>query len=162
MTEPVVIEGTVVHGRQLGRRLGFPTANLAVPDALEARDGVYLSEAEVDGQLYGAMSNLGRNPSVGGTERRLESYLFGFEGELYGRQLRIRLLRRLREERKLHRSKSCSARLRPTAARPKPSLPHGRRSGEQQEQQERQGSERLDERPGSERRSENGRSVGRS
>ena len=100
MTEPVVIEGTVVHGRQLGRRLGFPTANLAVPDALEARDGVYLSEAEVDGQLYGAMSNLGRNPSVGGTERRLESNLFGFEGELYGRQLRIRLLRRLREERK--------------------------------------------------------------
>lgn len=100
MTEPVVIEGTVVHGRQLGRRLGFPTANLAVPDALEARDGVYLSEAEVDGQLYGAMSNLGRNPSVGGTERRLESYLFGFEGELYGRRLRIRLLRRLREERK--------------------------------------------------------------
>lgn len=100
MTEPVVIEGTVVHGRQLGRRLGFPTANLAVPDALVARDGVYLSEAEVDGQLYGAMSNLGRNPSVGGTERRLESYLFGFEGELYGRLLRIRLLRRLREERK--------------------------------------------------------------
>ncbi len=100
MTEPVVIEGTVVHGRQLGRRLGFPTANLAVPDALEARDGVYLSEAEVDGQLYGAMSNLGRNPSVGGTERRLESYLLGFEGELYGRRLRIRLLRRLREERK--------------------------------------------------------------
>lgn len=100
MTEPVVIEGTVVHGRQLGRRLGFPTANLAVPDTLEARDGVYLSEAEVDGQLYGAMSNLGRNPSVGGTERRLESYLFGFEGELYGRRLRIRLLRRLRDERK--------------------------------------------------------------
>lgn len=98
--EPVVIEGTVVHGRQLGRRLGFPTANLAVPDTLEARDGVYLSEAEVDGRLYGAMSNLGRNPSVGGTERRLESYLFGFEGELYGRWLRIRLLRRLREERK--------------------------------------------------------------
>ena len=55
MTEPVVIEGTVVHGRQLGRRLGFPTANLAVPDALEARDGVYLSEAEVDGQLYGCL-----------------------------------------------------------------------------------------------------------
>ncbi len=100
MMEPVVIEGTVVHGRQLGRRLGFPTANLAVPDTLEARDGVYLSEAEVDGQLYGAMSNLGSNPSVGGTERRLESYLFGFEGELYGRQLRIRLLRRLRDERK--------------------------------------------------------------
>lgn len=98
--DTLVIEGTVVHGRQLGRKLGFPTANLAVPDTLEAANGVYLSEAEVGGIRYAAMSNLGRNPSVGGTERRLESYLFGFEGELYGRTLRIRLLARLREERK--------------------------------------------------------------
>ena len=98
--DTLVIEGTVVHGRQLGRKLGFPTANLAVPDTLEAADGVYLSEAEVGGIRYAAMSNLGRNPSVGGKERRLESYLFGFEGELYGRTLRIRLLARLREERK--------------------------------------------------------------
>lgn len=98
--DTLVIEGTVVHGRQLGRKLGFPTANLAVPDTLEAADGVYLSEAEVGGIRYAAMSNLGRNPSVGGMERRLESYLFGFEGELYGRTLRIRLLARLREERK--------------------------------------------------------------
>ena len=88
------------HGRRLGRELGFPTANLAVPETVAADDGVYRSRAEVGGRTYDAMSNLGRNPSVGGTERRLESYLFGFEGELYGRQLRIRLLRRLREERK--------------------------------------------------------------
>lgn len=162
MTEPVVIEGTVVHGRQLGRRLGFPTANLAVPDALEARDGVYLSEAEVDGQLYGAMSNLGRNPSVGGTERRLESYLFGFRASSTAGGCGFGCCAGCVKSASLPRSRSCSARLRPTAARPKPSSPHGRRSGEQQEQQERQGSERLDERPGSERRNENGRSVGRS
>ena len=149
MTEPVVIEGTVVHGRQLGRRLGFPTANLAVPDVLEARDGVYLSEAEVDGQLYGAMSNLGRNPSVGGTERRLESYLFGFEGELYGRRLRIRLLRRLREERKFASVEELQRQI--EADRREAEAFFAARKAE-----------RLDERPGSERRSENGRSVGRS
>ena len=98
--ERVVIEGVVEHGRRLGRELGCPTANLAVAADLPLTDGVYRSRVEIDGRWYDAMSNLGRNPSVGGTERRLESYLFGFEGELYGRQLRIRLLRRLREERK--------------------------------------------------------------
>ena len=76
--DTLVIEGTVVHGRQLGRKLGFPTANLAVPDTLEAADGVYLSEAEVGGIRYAAMSNLGRNPPVGGTERRTGSPSFRF------------------------------------------------------------------------------------
>lgn len=100
MTRPVVIEGVVEHGRRLGRELGFPTANLPVPDAVGAEDGVYRSRAEVDGVRYDAMSNLGRNPSVGGTQRRLETHLFGFEGSLYGRRLRVELLEKIRDERK--------------------------------------------------------------
>lgn len=99
MTERVTIEGVVEHGRRLGRELGFPTANLSVPDGICAADGVYRSHAEVDGEVYDAMSNLGRNPSVGGTQRRLETHLFGFEGSLYGRTLRVELLERIREER---------------------------------------------------------------
>lgn len=99
MTERVMIEGVVEHGRRLGRELGFPTANLSVPDGICAADGVYRSRAEVDGEVYDAMSNLGRNPSVGGTQRRLETHLFGFEGSLYGRTLRVELLERIREER---------------------------------------------------------------
>ena len=59
----VTIEGVVEHGRRLGRELGFPTANMAVPDSVTAADGVYYSRAEVDGTLYDAMSNLGSNPS---------------------------------------------------------------------------------------------------
>ena len=62
--EKVIIEGVVEHGRRLGRELGFPTANVAVPDSVAAEDGVYRSRAEVDGAVYDAMSNLGRNPSV--------------------------------------------------------------------------------------------------
>lgn len=99
MTRPVVIEGVVEHGRRLGRELGFPTANLPVPDEVGAADGVYRSRAEVDGVRYDAMSNLGRNPSVGGTQRRLETHLFGFEGSLYGRRLRVELLEKIRDER---------------------------------------------------------------
>ena len=73
--EKVIIEGVVEHGRRLGRELGFPTANVAVPDSVAAEDGVYRSRAEVDGAVYDAMSNLGRNPSVGGTARRLETHI---------------------------------------------------------------------------------------
>ena len=55
--EKVIIEGVVEHGRRLGRELGFPTANVAVPDSVAAKDGVYRSRAEVDGAVYDAMSN---------------------------------------------------------------------------------------------------------
>ena len=98
-----VIEGCVEHGRRLGRELGFPTANLSVPDDLSLDDGVYRSRVEVAGRRYDAMSNLGRNPSVGGTERRLETHIFGFTGELYGCRLRVELLQRIRGEIRLGR-----------------------------------------------------------
>ena len=91
--EKVIIEGVVEHGRRLGRELGFPTANVAVPDSVAAEDGVYRSRAEMDGAVYDAMSNLGRNPSVGGTARRLR-------GALYGRMLRVELLEKIRDERR--------------------------------------------------------------
>lgn len=94
----LVVEGVVNEGRKLGRKLGFPTANLSVPEALAAEDGVYASWAVVDGRRYRAMSNLGRNPSVGETERRLETHLFGFSGSLYGKVLRVELGRRIRGE----------------------------------------------------------------
>ncbi len=97
--EHVVIEGVVEHGRRLGRELGFPTANLPVSDDLAAPDGVYRSHVEIDGRCYAAMSNLGRNPSVGGVSRRLETHVFDFEGSLYGRRLRVTLLERIRGER---------------------------------------------------------------
>lgn len=94
------IRGVVEHGRRLGRELGFPTANLAVDEALAAEDGVYASLVEVGSVRYRAMSNLGRNPSVGGQPRHLETHLFGFEGSLYGREVRVVLLRKVRDERR--------------------------------------------------------------
>lgn len=95
----MVIEGVVEHGQRLGRELGFPTANLPVSDDLAASDGVYRSRVEIGGRCYAAMSNLGRNPSVGGVSRRLETHVFDFEGSLYGRRLRVELLDRIRDER---------------------------------------------------------------
>ena len=93
------IEGEVRHGRQLGRELGFPTANLDVADE-SIPGGVYLSRVVIDGQEYRAVSNLGSNPSVGGGVRHLETHVIGFTGNLYGRVLRVELLRKLRDERR--------------------------------------------------------------
>lgn len=96
------IEGVVVRGRRLGRELGFPTANIEVAESLALEDGVYLARVWLpeDEQPLPAVSNLGRNPSVGGCERRLESHLLDYAGEdLYGKRLRVELLERLRKER---------------------------------------------------------------
>ena len=96
--------GVVCSGRQLGRELGFPTANLIVPEEFPSADGVYRAEVtlcDVAGEpCYAAMVNLGKSPSVGGVERRMESHLIGFEGSLYGQRIRVRLVERIREERK--------------------------------------------------------------
>lgn len=93
-----VVAGVVVHGRHLGRELGFPTANLGVPEGFPLEDGVYRSRIGIDGRWYDGMSNLGCNPSVGGSERRLETHIFDFAGDLYGRMLRVELLEKIRDE----------------------------------------------------------------
>lgn len=107
----VTIEGVVEHGRRLGRELGFPTANMAVADAVGISDGVYYSRVEVDGVSYDAMSNLGSNPSVGGSERHLETHIFGFGGSLYGRMLRVELVCKIREERRFNTVEELRAQL---------------------------------------------------
>ena len=95
----MVIEGIVTHGQQLGRELGFPTANLVVESEANAEDGVYLSRVTVGEAHYYALSNLGTNPTVGGMTRQLESHLIDYPGEeLYGERIRVELLVRLRGE----------------------------------------------------------------
>ena len=96
----MIIVGIVVHGNSLGGRMGFPTANIEADASLDARDGVYASRVEVDGRMYDAMSNLGYKPTVDGRRRLLETNIFGFEGDLYGRRLRVELLRFIRPERR--------------------------------------------------------------
>ena len=95
----VTVRGVVQRGRKLGRTIGFPTVNVALPSEVAVADGVYRSQVRVGEASYPAMSNVGCNPSVGGNERRVESHLLGFEGDLYDREIEITLLERLRDER---------------------------------------------------------------
>ena len=96
---PPTLEGEVVHGDHLGRKLGFPTANLAIdPLRLLPPDGVYAARV-LDPARPGAMS-IGTRPAVGGTDRRVEVHLLDFDGDLYGRTLRVELVDWLHEQRK--------------------------------------------------------------
>ncbi len=96
------ILGTVVAGRQLGRQLGFPTANLAAHNEQFPPNGVYAVEAEWRRQRYPGVVNLGFRPTVAepGGERLLELHLFDFEQEIYGEDLEVRFRAFLRPERK--------------------------------------------------------------
>ena len=82
--------------------MGYPTANIAVPDGFEAANGVYAARVHIDGDkvLRDAMANLGVKPTFGGSGRILELHLFGFDGDLYGRELTIELAEFIRPEQK--------------------------------------------------------------
>jgi riboflavin kinase/FMN adenylyltransferase len=101
---PPELEGIVVAGDQRGGTLGYPTANLAVPpDLLVPAFGIYAGEAvaldHAEQPRFRTALSIGVNPHYGGVERRIEAFLLGFEGDLYGQRLRIELWDRLREER---------------------------------------------------------------
>jgi len=93
------IDGKVAEGRRLARTLGFPTANVILGDVIRPLYGVYAVRAEVDGQSYPGVANIGVRPTVDGKEERLEVHLFDFDGDLYGKTMRTRFIDFLREER---------------------------------------------------------------
>ena len=98
--EGVVVEAEVVSGNKLGRKLGFPTANMDISNRTDITNGVYRSRITIDGVEYNAMSNVGIRPSVVSTGRWLETHIFDFNGDLYGKGLTVCLVEKIREERK--------------------------------------------------------------
>jgi len=94
--------GTVVRGDDLGRKIGFPTANLSAHNEQFPPNGVYLAEANLDGVVYRGVINLGYRPTVsrGKSERTLEIHLLDFERKIYGKDLEVRFMRYLRPEKK--------------------------------------------------------------
>ncbi len=97
---PWAVLGRVVEGQKLGRTLGFPTANMTLGEIIEPRKGVYATRASIDGVTYDAVSNFGRRPTVGSTEPLLETHLFDFEDDLYGKEVEVAFVGFIRDERK--------------------------------------------------------------
>ncbi|MGT2929599.1 bifunctional riboflavin kinase/FAD synthetase [Streptococcus dentasini] len=90
--------GLVVHGDARGRTIGFPTANLAPIDrTFLPADGVYVTDVLMTDKRYRAMTSIGKNVTFGGSELRLEVHIFDFDGDIYGEQLEIIWLDKIRE-----------------------------------------------------------------
>lgn len=94
------ISGQVIHGRQIGSNLGFPTANISTRNELIPQDGVYAVMVAVDDKLLQGACSIGTNPTFGEGERTIEVFLLDFSGQLYGREIAICFVKRLREVRK--------------------------------------------------------------
>lgn len=98
---PYRLSGRVAHGKRLGSRLGFPTANLAFPAGLAVpRFGVYACRARADGKWYRSVTNLGVRPTVSGEGITVESWLLDFDGDLYGKPLALDFYDFIRPEKK--------------------------------------------------------------
>jgi riboflavin kinase/FMN adenylyltransferase len=96
------ILGTVTRGDNLGKKIGFPTANLSAHSEQFPPNGVYAAEARIDGELHRGVINLGTRPTVssGKSERVLEIHLFDFNRDIYGHDVEVRFLKFLRPEKK--------------------------------------------------------------
>lgn len=96
------LTGTVVKGKQLGRTIGYPTANLQIPEKfkLVPQNGVYIVQSQIQNKLVYGMMNIGNNPTVGGQQQTIEVYFLDFEADLYQQKLQISILQRIRSEKK--------------------------------------------------------------
>lgn len=96
------LSGTVVKGKQLGRTIGFPTANIELEEEykLVPKNGVYIVAAEIDGKSVYGMMNIGFNPTVQGEKRTIEVHFFDFDLDIYNRHIRVAILQRIRSEEK--------------------------------------------------------------
>ena len=98
---PHILTGKVVHGFQLGRKLGIPTANLMLPKELVVpKFGVYASIALVDGQRYPAVTNIGTRPTVAGIGITVETWILDYSGNLYGKEITLEFYQFIRTEQK--------------------------------------------------------------
>lgn len=96
------LTGNIVKGKQLGRTIGFPTANLKIEEnyKLIPQNGVYIVKSIIDGQSVFGMMNIGFNPTVDGQKQSIEIHYFDFNADLYNQKISVSILQRIRSEQK--------------------------------------------------------------
>ncbi len=98
MGRPFSVTGKVVHGKALGRTIGFPTANINIPEGVAVpKDGVYLSRVIFEGMVFYGITNIGTKPTVDEKEKNIETYIKEYKGDLYGKTIEVQFLKRLRD-----------------------------------------------------------------
>lgn len=93
-------KGIVKKGKMLGRRLGFPTANIDIIENSCLKNGVYITKTFIEGKIYNSISNVGYSPTVDSDKRNIETYIFDFNEDLYGKEIKIEFMEFIREEKK--------------------------------------------------------------
>lgn len=101
MVRNYAVEGEVVVGNRLGKTIGFPTSNLNIDDNMVSPpNGVYITQCFYNGTKYPSITNVGAKPTIGEYSRNVETHIFNFDKELYGKTIRVEFLQKLRDERK--------------------------------------------------------------
>ena len=100
---PYGVEGRVIRGAERGQQLGFPTANLHPQNRVIPRRGVYVTATLIDGQWRRSVTNIGIRPTFAGDDTTaVETFVMDWSGDLYGDVIRVRFLRRLRDEKRFN------------------------------------------------------------
>lgn len=98
LQRPYIMSGTVVHNRSIGRKIGYPTANLVADKQIIPLDGVYASALIHNHMIYPSVTNIGCNPTVGGIDRTIETHVLNANLDIYGSRVSILFFERLRDE----------------------------------------------------------------
>ncbi len=106
---PYAVNGTVVVGNRLGKSLGFPTSNLIIDENMVSpANGVYLTWCTYNGITYPSITNVGNKPTIGEFVKNVETHIFDFDGELYGKTIHVEFLVKTRDEMKFASVKELS------------------------------------------------------
>lgn len=102
LQRPYRLNGVVVHGDKRGKEIGYPTANIKPEDIRKIipKDGVYAVTVRLENNWYDAMMNIGIRPTFDGKQKILEAHIFDFDEDIYGKEIQVRFVKRIREEKK--------------------------------------------------------------
>lgn len=105
-------EGKVIRGLGLGKKLGYPTANLSVKKEKLLPEGIFISQVKISKKKYRSITYVGRKPTLGLSAKTVEVYILGFEGQLYGKKISVELLSKIRNDKKFLSVKKLAQRIR--------------------------------------------------
>lgn len=103
LNRPFMLQGTVIHGKQLGRKINFPTTNLKYnKNFVLPKRGVYYTCVKYNGEIYRGITNIGYNPTVNDKKLSIETHILGFKKDIYDENLRLYFCKRIRSEKKFN------------------------------------------------------------
>jgi riboflavin kinase/FMN adenylyltransferase len=96
---PYSLQGIVVKGRQVGQKIGFPTANIIIePNLIVPQNGIYLTDINIDGKSHKSLTNIGNNPTFNLNDRSIETHIFDFNQNIYEKDIEILFNQKIRDE----------------------------------------------------------------